>query len=101
MAWAWLAWVTSSIGAFAEGRRHGEEGLRLAMEDARGIAPIVAYGCLGALYLAQGDLDAAIRVLEPGLALCRAADEGPWSATVAGTRGEAYGKVGRFAESLA
>src|SRR5437763_17222728 len=28
--------------------------------------------CLGLLYLAQGDLEPAIRVLEQGLALCRA-----------------------------
>jgi tetratricopeptide (TPR) repeat protein len=100
MSRAWLAWVMGSIGGFPEGRRHGEEGLRLAMEDARGIAPIVAYGCLGDLYLAQGDLDAAIRMLEPGLALCRAADETPWSGTMAGNLGEAYGRAGRFAESL-
>ena len=65
------------------------------------MAPIVAYGCLGELHLTQGDLDAAIRVLEPGLALCRAADETPWSATMAGNLGETYGRVGRFAEGLA
>jgi tetratricopeptide (TPR) repeat protein len=101
MSRAWLAFVTSSIGEFAEGRHHGEEALRLAMEDGRGPAPIVAYGCLGELYLAQGDLDAAIRALEPGLALCRAADDGAWSGIMAGNLGEAYGRVGRFTESLA
>jgi tetratricopeptide (TPR) repeat protein len=101
MSRAWLALVMSSIGDFTEGRHHGEEALRLAIEDGRGIAPIVAYGCLGELYLAQGDLDAAIRVLELGLALCRSADEGSWSGTMAGNLGEAYGHVGRFAESLA
>jgi tetratricopeptide (TPR) repeat protein len=101
MSRAWLARVMGSIGGFAEGRRHGEEGLRLAMEDPRGIAPIVAYGCLGHLYLAQGDLDAAIRMLEPGLALCRAADETPWSVPIAGNLGEAYGRAGRFTESFA
>src|SRR5439155_7106310 len=101
MSRACLAFVTSSIGEFAEGRRHGEEGLRLAMEDARGIAPIVAYGCLGELYLTQGDLDTAIRVLEQGLALCRAADWVAWSDTMAANLAEAYGRLGRFAESLA
>jgi len=100
MSRAWLALVTSSIGEFAEGRRHGEEVLRLAIEDGRGMAPIVAYGCLGELHLTQGDLDAAIRVLEPGLALCRAADA-IWLDTMAANLGEAYGRVGRFAESLA
>jgi len=101
MSRAWLAMVTSSIGGFAEGRHLGEEALRLAMEDARGIAPIVAYGCLGELYLAQGDLGATIRLLEPGLALCRAADGGSWSDTISANLGEAYGHVGRFTEGLA
>ena len=62
----------STLGAFAEGRRHGEEALRLATLAGRGVTPIIVHGCLGDLYLAQGDLEHAIRVLEQGLALCRA-----------------------------
>ena len=62
----------SALGAFAEGRRHGEEALRLAPLAGRGQTPIAAHGCLGHLYLTQGDLAHAIRVLERGLALCRA-----------------------------
>ena len=69
---AWLARTLSALGAFAEGRRHGEEALRLATLEGRGATPIIAHGCLGDLYLAQGDLEHAIRVLEQGLALCRA-----------------------------
>jgi hypothetical protein len=69
---AWLARTLSALGAFTEGRRHGEEALRLATVDGRGNAPIVAHNCLGLLYLTQGDLEHAIQVLEPGLALCRA-----------------------------
>ena len=71
---AWLAEVLSILGEFAEGRRHGEEALRLAMVDGQwqGDAPITARARLGCLYLAQGDLEAAIRVFEEGLALCRA-----------------------------
>ena len=69
---AWLARTLSVLGAFAEGRRHGEEALRLATLEGRGQTPIVAHGCLGELYLAQGDLEHAIRVFEQGLALCRA-----------------------------
>src|SRR4029434_3995518 len=74
---AWLARTLSDLGAFAEGRRHGEEALRLATLAGRGATPIVAHACLGWLYLAQEDLEAAIRVLEQGLALYRAS--GPWS----------------------
>ena len=65
----------SALGAFAEGRRHGEEALRLATLAGRGDTPIIAHGCLGHLYLAQGDLEHAIRVLEQGLALCRASGD--------------------------
>jgi tetratricopeptide (TPR) repeat protein len=69
---AWLAQISSVLGTFAEGRRHGEEALRLATLEGRGSQPIIVHGCLGDLYLTQGDLARAIRVLEQGLALCRA-----------------------------
>jgi class 3 adenylate cyclase/tetratricopeptide (TPR) repeat protein len=69
---AWLARTLSALGAFAEGRRHGEEALRLAMLDGREETPITAHACLGSVYLAQGDLEHAIRVYAQGLALCRA-----------------------------
>jgi tetratricopeptide (TPR) repeat protein len=69
---AWLARTLSDLGAFAEGRRHGEEALRLATPAGRGFTPITAHGCLGLLYLTQGDLEHALWVLEQGLALCRA-----------------------------
>jgi tetratricopeptide (TPR) repeat protein len=69
---AWLARTLSALGAFAEGRRHGEEALRLAMLEGREETPITAHACLGSLYLAQGNLAHAIRVYDQGLALCRA-----------------------------
>src|SRR5262249_46285266 len=36
---AWLALTLSALGAFAEGRRHGEDALRLATLEGRGSAP--------------------------------------------------------------
>jgi class 3 adenylate cyclase/tetratricopeptide (TPR) repeat protein len=69
---AWLARTLGQLGAFAEGQRHGEEALRLAALAGRGETPTLAHACLGELYLAHGDLEPAIRVLEQGLALCRA-----------------------------
>jgi class 3 adenylate cyclase/tetratricopeptide (TPR) repeat protein len=100
---AWLTRALSVLGGFTEGRRVGEEALRLSMEDGgRGEAPSIAYGSLGILYVAQGDLDAAIEALESGLALCRAAvEKGAWSDTIAGYLSEAYGLAGHFPESLA
>ena len=99
---AWLARTLSALGAFAEGRRHGEEALRLATLEGRGNTPIIAHGCLGHLYLAQGDLEHAIRVLEQGLALCRASGNRVWllRPIVAGL-GYASALQGRLAEGRA
>ena len=95
---AWLARTLSALGAFAEGRRHGEEALRLATLEGRGHTPIIAHGCLGYLYLAQGDLEHAIRVLDQGLALCRASGNRNWLQPIAADLGSAYALQGRLAE---
>jgi tetratricopeptide (TPR) repeat protein len=87
----------SALGAFAEGRRHGEEALRLATLEGRAQTPIIAHGCLGQLYLAQGDLEHTIRVLDQGLALCRAAGNRSWLQPIAGDLGFAYALQGRLA----
>jgi tetratricopeptide (TPR) repeat protein len=98
-----LAEVLSMVGEFSAGRRHGEEALRLAMMDGQWQmdAPINACERLGPLYLAQGDLEAAIRVLEEGLAHCRASGQRASLGTFAGSLGEAYAQTGRLAEGLA
>jgi tetratricopeptide (TPR) repeat protein len=98
---AWLARTLSNLGAFAEGRRHGEEALRLATLASRGTTPIVAHNHLGYLYLAQGDVEHAIRVLEQGLALCRAAGHWTQLRPIAAGLGSAYGLQGRLAEGRA
>jgi predicted ATPase/class 3 adenylate cyclase len=94
---AWLARTLSTLGAFAEGRRHGEDALRLAAMEGRGDTSIVAHTGLGYLYLAQGDLEHAIRVLEPGLTLCRASGHRTNLRTIAAGLGSAYALQGRFA----
>jgi tetratricopeptide (TPR) repeat protein len=95
---AWLAWPLSALGAFAEARRSGEEALRLAPMTGRGQTPIAAHGCLGHLYLAQGDLEHAIRVLELGLALCRASGNRIWLPSMAAGLGYASALRGHLAE---
>jgi tetratricopeptide (TPR) repeat protein len=75
---AWLGLTLSTLGAFAEGRRYGEEALRLATLEGRGNTPIIVHGCLGHLSLAQGDLEHATRVFDQGLALCRASGNRDW-----------------------
>ena len=98
-----LAQVLSALGDFAEGRRHGEAALRLAIVDGQwqGDAPITARARLGSLYLAQGDLEAAIWMLEESLALCRASGQRVSLGDVAERLGEAYVHTGRLAEGLA
>ena len=98
---AWLARTLSALGAFAEGRRHAEEALRLATLESRGAIPIVAHGCLGELYLAQGDLEHAIRVFDQGLALCRASGTRDWLPGIAMGLGSAYTLQGRLTEGRA
>jgi tetratricopeptide (TPR) repeat protein len=98
---AWLAWTLSELGAFAEGRRHGEEALRLATLAGRGYTPTIAHGCLGLLSLAQGDLEHAIRVLEQGLALCRSSGNRDWLRPIVAGLGYASALQGRLAEGRA
>jgi tetratricopeptide (TPR) repeat protein len=98
---AWLALTLSEIGAFAEGRRHGEEALHHARLAGRGSTPTLAYGYLGHLYLAQGDLERAIRVFDQGLALCRASSNRTHLRTIAAGLGSASALQGRLAEGHA
>jgi class 3 adenylate cyclase/tetratricopeptide (TPR) repeat protein len=98
---AWLALTLGGLGAFAEGRRHGEEALHLAMLEGRGNTPIAALGCLGVLYLAQGDLEPAIRVLEQGLALCRASGNRDFLRVIVAGLGYASALQERLAEGRA
>jgi class 3 adenylate cyclase/tetratricopeptide (TPR) repeat protein len=98
---AWLARSLSALGAFAEGRRHGKEALRLATLEGRGQVPTIAHGCLGLLHLAQGDLEDAIQVLEQGLALCRASGNRAWLPAIMAWLGYAAALQGRLAEGRA
>jgi tetratricopeptide (TPR) repeat protein len=102
MSRAFLARTLSALGEFVEGRRHGEEALRLATLAGRGLTPIVVHGCLGPLYLARGDVEHAIRVLEQGLALCRASsNRSGFSRLIVADLGSAYALQGRLVEGRA
>ena len=100
---AWLAQVLGLLGEFAEGRRHGDEALCLATIDGQWQrdTPIIARVHLGWLYLAQGDLEAAIRMFEDGLALCRASGQRVSLGAIVGGLAEAHAYTGRPVEGLA
>jgi class 3 adenylate cyclase/tetratricopeptide (TPR) repeat protein len=98
---AWLARTLSALGAFPEGRRHGEEALRLAALAGRGGPPLQVHSCLGQLYLAQGDLEQAIRVLDQGLALCRTSGDRTILRPIMAGLGYASALQGHLAEGRA
>jgi hypothetical protein len=93
-----LAQTLSMLGAFTEGRRHGEEALRLATLEGQMDMPIVAHAYFGLLYLAQGDLEHVIRVFAPGLALGRASGDRNWLRTIGAGLGYTYVLQGRLVE---
>jgi len=101
MSQALLTRTLSALGAFAEGRRHGEEALRLATLEGRGAAPAVAHAFIGELYLAQGDLEHAMRVFEQGLGLCRASGNRNMLPLIGPGLGYASALQGRLTEGRA
>src|SRR2546425_1211945 len=74
---------------------------RRATREGHGATPITAHACLGRLYLGQGDLEGAIRVLEQGLVLCRASGNRNWLRVIGACLGYAYALHGRLAEGRA
>jgi class 3 adenylate cyclase/tetratricopeptide (TPR) repeat protein len=98
---AWLAQTLGQLGAFVEGRRHAEEALRRATLEGRGVTPINVRTRLGLLYLAQGDLEHAIRMFDQGLALCRASGHRTNLRVIAAGLGYASALQGRLAEGRA
>jgi tetratricopeptide (TPR) repeat protein len=98
---AWLARALSELGQFGEGRHYGEEACRLVTVQGWWTEPGFAHRCLGHLYLVQGDLAAATRLLDQSLTLCRAAEGWNLRTGIMGDLGYAYALVGRLAEGRA
>jgi class 3 adenylate cyclase/tetratricopeptide (TPR) repeat protein len=98
---AWLVAILGTLGAFAEGRRHGEEALRLATLAGQGDVPIMVHSQLGYMYLSKGELEHAIRLLEQSLVLCRASGDRNILRTTAASLGYAAALQGRLVEGRA
>jgi tetratricopeptide (TPR) repeat protein len=71
---AWLAWCYVELGAFAEGKTLGDEGLRIAEAVEHPGSLMVASLGFGLLALRQGDLPRALPLLERAVGICRDAD---------------------------
>jgi tetratricopeptide (TPR) repeat protein len=74
---------------------------QLATLAGHGNTPIIAHAGLVHLYLAQGDLESAIRVLEQGLTLCRASGNRASFLPIAADLGYASALQGRLVEGRA
>jgi len=98
---AQLARTLGMLGGFAEGRRYGEEALRLATLEGRGATPVLVHGFLSQLYLDQGDLEQTIRVCDQGLALSQVSGNRNMSPILVAGLGYASALQGRHAEGRA
>jgi tetratricopeptide (TPR) repeat protein len=70
----WLSLCLAEVGAFAEGRAIGEEGLHIAEAVQHPAILVVAYRGVGLPSLRQGALPHALPVLERAVGLCEDAD---------------------------
>jgi tetratricopeptide (TPR) repeat protein len=97
---AYLAACHAELGLFAEGRTHGDEGLRIAEAAMHPVSLIFACGGIGLLALRQGDLSRALPWLERAVNICQEADLPVYFPWVAGALGAAYSLPGRVVDAV-
>jgi class 3 adenylate cyclase/tetratricopeptide (TPR) repeat protein len=97
---AYLSACHAELGTFAEGRRLGEEGLRIAEVVAQPASCMIAAWGMGLLCLRQGDLPGALARLERAVGLCQEADLPAHFPRMAAALGAAYTLGGRVADAV-
>jgi len=97
---AWLAACHAELGAFAEGKALGEEGLRIAEVVAHPASLMWAYRGIGRLFIRQGDLSRALPLLERAMSLCQELELPGFFSDVAAILGAAYTLGGRVADAV-
>jgi tetratricopeptide (TPR) repeat protein len=95
-----LARCLAEVGAFTEGRAHGEDSLRIAEAVDHPYSLIPACYSIGHVYLRQGAWPQAIPWLERGLEACRVWDFPLLLDVSAAALGCAYVLAGRRADAL-
>jgi tetratricopeptide (TPR) repeat protein len=95
----YVAICLAELGDMTEGRRVGEDAVRLAEEVEHPYSIAIALWHVGVLYQRQGDIHTAIPVLERGLALCQSANNPLHVPLFAAFLGAAYALAGRTAEA--
>jgi tetratricopeptide (TPR) repeat protein len=97
---AWLALCHAELGAFAEGRALGEEGLRIAEAVDHPGSLMFAYRGIGLHALRQGDLHRALPLLERAVRICQDADLPAFFPRMAAALGAAYTLAERIADAV-
>jgi DNA-binding NtrC family response regulator/tetratricopeptide (TPR) repeat protein len=95
-----LVWCLAELGEFEDGIRIGHEAVRIAESVDHPFSLATAHAGIGALYVRQGNLDAAIPILEQGLELCRTWKLSLWFPPIASALGVAYTQGGRVGDAL-
>jgi tetratricopeptide (TPR) repeat protein len=90
----------AELGAFAEGRAVGEEGLRIAEAVDHLASLMYASLALGLLALYQGDLHGALPMLERAIGICQEANLRFYFPWIAATLGAAYTLGGRVVDAV-
>jgi tetratricopeptide (TPR) repeat protein len=97
---AFLTWCHAELGEFAEGRAHGEDAMQLGEMVAHPFSLAFVYATVGHLWLRQGVLPQAIRVLERGSTLAEARNLPLMNQVCKAQLGAAYALCGRIPEAL-
>jgi class 3 adenylate cyclase/tetratricopeptide (TPR) repeat protein len=99
-SYARLAWCHAELGAFAEGRGLGEEGLQIAEAVEHPASLMIALWGGGLLALHQGDLPRALPLLERAVGICQDTDLPVFFPRVAAALGAAYTLDGHIADAV-
>jgi tetratricopeptide (TPR) repeat protein len=97
---AYLAVCHAELGAFAEGRTLGDEGLQVAEVVAHPASCMIASWGIGLLALRHGDLPRALLRLTRAVDICQEADFPPFFPHMAAALGAAYTLAGRVANAV-
>jgi tetratricopeptide (TPR) repeat protein len=95
-----LAWCHAELGAFAEGRALGNEGLQIAEAVEHPTSLMLIYYGIGLLSLRQGDLPRAFPLLERAVGLCQSAALPIFFPMMATALGAAYTLGGRVTDAV-
>ena len=95
-----LACCQAELGAFAEGRALGDEGLRIAEAVAHPASLMFALWGIDMLDLCQGDLPRALPALERAVTLCQGTDLSGYFPRMAAVLGVAYARIERVADAV-